>query len=68
MTRIKITDLPQDMQISAAEMKKVFGGIIIIGGKDSLLNTGLDARLMKLDDTLRMPGDDITRNKMHKLW
>lgn len=68
MTRIKITDLPQDMQISSAEMKKVFGGIIIIGGKDSLLNTGLDARLMKLDDTVSMSGEDLLRSNMNKLW
>lgn len=27
MARIKITDLPQDTQISREEMKKVFGGI-----------------------------------------
>ncbi len=27
MARIKITDLPQDIQISREEMKKVFGGI-----------------------------------------
>ena len=27
MTKIKLTDLPQDAQISEAEMKKVFGGV-----------------------------------------
>ncbi len=63
MTRIKITDLPQDIQISPAEMKKVFGGIIIIEGKVSPINTGLDSRLIKLDNTLSMPVNDISINQ-----
>lgn len=38
MVRIKLNDLPQDTKISKEEMKKVFGGIIIIIGKDSAEN------------------------------
>jgi len=36
MTKIKIYDLAQDTLISREEMKKVFGGIIIVRGKPNI--------------------------------
>ncbi len=68
MTRIKITDLPQDIQISPTEMKKVFGGIIIVDGRVSPINTGLDSRQLKIDNALGSTLDSTNRMIEEDPW
>lgn len=45
MARIRINDLPQDIQVSKEEMKKVFGGLMLAYGTRTVTSEDLTNRL-----------------------
>ncbi|MBW2086003.1 MAG: DUF4150 domain-containing protein [Deltaproteobacteria bacterium] len=55
MARIKIKDLPEGQKISKAEMREVFGGVMVFASSSSIFYKGSGGLAMSFPDVCLTP-------------